>query len=371
MSVHGYRQAVERHHKELARLQKEKAQVARKLADENRKAHAAADQAGRTNSAATMRSKLRTAQRHEHNAAKHQQKLGEIEGKISREESRLGRARKNLSNAEDQERKNEQRKQERADRARAEQIGKITGTLNRHEELHDVALSAIRSLSNLPEEIVVLVLAANPRDQDQLRLDEEVRSITEMIRKSEHRDAIRLESRWATRPLDLLQAVNELRPRVIHFSGHGADDDRLAFQGDGGLTKFVTKEAMAQTLAAASSGIQVAFFNACYSRGQAEAVVEHVPMAIGMSTSIGDEAARVFAAQFYSAIGFGLSVGVAFQQAKAALMLEGIPEEDVPELFLAEGLDADQMVLVKPPEDTGEKNQIVGDPNQGGSPNSA
>jgi hypothetical protein len=353
VSVQGYGRAVTRHQKELSRLQREKAQVARKLGDENRKAHAAADQAGRTKSAAIMRSKLRTAKRHEDNAAKHQQKLGEIEGKLSREQSRLVSARRNLSNAEDQERKKEQREHNRDNRARAAQIGQITGTLNRHEKLHDVALSAIRSLSNLPKEIVVLVLAANPRDQHQLRLDDEVRSITEMIRKSEHRDAIRLESRWAARPLDLLQAVNELRPRVVHFSGHGTHDDRLAFHGDEGLTKFVTKEAMAQTLAAASSGIQVAFFNACYSRGQAEAVVEHVPMAIGMSTSIGDEAARVFAAQFYSAIGFGLSVGAAFRQAKAALMLEGIPEEDVPELFLAEGLDADQMVLVKPPEPDG------------------
>lgn len=32
--------------------------------------------------------------------------------------------------------------------------------------------------------------------------------IAEMIRKSENRDAACLESRWAVRPLDVLQAIN-------------------------------------------------------------------------------------------------------------------------------------------------------------------
>lgn len=78
------------------------------------------------------------------------------------------------------------------------------------------------------------------------------------------------------------------------------------------------------------------------------AVVEHVDAAIGMNTSIGDDAARVFAAQFYSSIGFGLSLEKAFQQAKASLMLEGIDEEDTPELYVKDGLDASEIVIVRP-----------------------
>ena len=157
-------------------------------------------------------------------------------------------------------------------------------------------------------------------------MDEEARAIAEMIRKSKHRDAVNLESRWAVRPLDVLQAINELRPRIVHFSGHGSDRDEIVFLDNDGGSKFVSKEAIVQTIAA-SGDMELVFFNTCYSRGQAEAVVKHVTAAIGMNTDIGDEAARVFAAQFYSAIGFGLSVRKAFDQAKAALMLEGIEEE--------------------------------------------
>ncbi len=67
-----------------------------------------------------------------------------------------------------------------------------------------------------------------------------------------------------------------------------------------------------------------------------------------MNAEIGDKVARVFAAQFYSAIGFGRSVRDAFDQAIAALMLEGISEDKVPESFTHVGVDAGEVVLVRP-----------------------
>jgi len=75
---------------------------------------------------------------------------------------------------------------------------------------------------------------------------------------------------------------------------------------------------------------------------------DHVDVAIGMNTSIGDEAALVFASQFYSSIGFGKSIKTAFDQAKAALMLEGIPEKTTPELYVRDSLKAEDLMLVKP-----------------------
>jgi len=113
----------------------------------------------------------------------------------------------------------------------------------------------------------------------------------------------------------------------------------------------VSLAAIVQMMKASSDKIRLVFFNSCYSRGQAEAVVEHVEAAIGMNDSIGDEAARVFASQFYSAIGFGKSVRTAFEQGKTALMLEDIHEEDIPELFVADGVISEQLIIVQPNED--------------------
>lgn len=85
-------------------------------------------------------------------------------------------------------------------------------------------------------------MTSNPIDTNQLMLDEEVRSITEMIRKSEHRDAVKLESRWATRTIDILQAINEVNPTIVHFSGHGSPNGDIFVQNNDGTAKKFQKK---------------------------------------------------------------------------------------------------------------------------------
>lgn len=352
MSSDYYRRQIQQIHREIARLQRDKGTEAGRVASALHDANAATQAANKSRSTTTAASKMRDAQRFHNQAAGCQKRIADLEGRIARGQTRLADAEKGLSRAQ----ADDSRRHQWADEARARKqekhIEKIDGALARHDTLHRRALLAIERLERLPERIVVLMLAANPLDQEQLRLDEEARSIGEMIRKSKHRDAIRLETCWAVRPLDVLQAINEYKPAIIHFSGHGSSNDEIIFQNDRGEAKPVSKQAIVETMAAASGDIQLVFFNTCYSQSQANALVEHVDAAIGMKDSVSDEAARVFAAAFYSAVGFGLSVRRAFDQAKAALMLEDIPEEDIPELFVGDGLDADQLVLVRPPDAT-------------------
>lgn len=356
MSSDHYRRQAQQHQQEIARLQRDKGSVASRVADAQRKANNATQSANRTSSISSANSYLRDVQRYQEDVAREQRKIAEIEDKIAREQGRLNDALKNQARDEEREQKDRQREEDRRLRESEQRMRQVTSKLTHHDALHRHTLSALERLAQLPERIVVLFMASNPLDQPQLRLDEEARAIAEMIRKSEHRDAVKLESCWAVRPLDVLQAINEFQPRIIHFSGHGSDQGEIVFQDQNGQAKLVSKEAIVQTMAAASGDIQLVFFNTCYSRDQAESVVRHVPAAIGMNTGIGDEAARVFAAQFYSAIGFGLSVRRAFEQAKAALLLESIPEEKTPELFVAAGVDPDALVLVKPPEADSQSN---------------
>jgi hypothetical protein len=71
------------------------------------------------------------------------------------------------------------------------------------------------------EKIKAIFLAANPSITSRLRLDEEIRAITEKIRAADHRNAIEVISSWAVRPDDLLQSFNTYKPQIVHFSGHG------------------------------------------------------------------------------------------------------------------------------------------------------
>ena len=343
-----YRRKSEQLRKDIANLQKQKATEVKKVADTARKINDAQRSIKSARSDSTIRSTYSRIEGFQNERARTEKKIADLEQKIARKEDEYGRAQESLLKEEERDTKKRQQEDDRLAKKREEQFRRLSHQVDHHQQLHTETRSLIEELRKLPQRIVVLFLAANPIDQEQLRLDEEIRAIDEMIRKSEHRDSIQLVSKWAVRPMDVLQALNEYSPHIVHFSGHGSDTDEIVFMDNEGNAKAVSKEAIVQTMLAAMGNIRLIFFNTCYSRGQAEAVVNHVPAAIGMKTSIGDSAARIFASQFYSAIGFGKSVTDAFEQGKALLMMENIPEEDTPELFISDGLNGDELIIVRP-----------------------
>ncbi len=194
--------------------------------------------------------------------------------------------------------------------------------------------------------VKALFLAANPISTNRLAIDEEMRAIEQKVRASEHRDVLIFQSNWAVRPDDLLQLLNQHRPQIVHFSGHGSHAG-LSLAGNDGQEKLVTTRALAALFATLKDNIRLVFLNACYSRAQAQALVTSIDCVVGMQESIRDDAAMVFASSFYRAIGFGRSIQEAFDQGTTSLLLEGIDEEDVPELLCKNGVDPSQVVLTQ------------------------
>lgn len=196
------------------------------------------------------------------------------------------------------------------------------------------------------DKIKILFLAANPKGTVPLRLDEEIREISAKIRLAKFCDSLELVSIWATRPSDLLQSLLEHKPHIVHFSGHGTVSDEITLEDSSGQPKSVSKEALTALFQNLKDNIRVVMLNACYSRPQAEAITNVIDSAIGMKGAIGDQAAIKFAASFYQAIGFGRTLKEAFDIGKTALMLEGIAEENTPQLHLHDGIDATKVVLI-------------------------
>jgi hypothetical protein len=91
--------------------------------------------------------------------------------------------------------------------------------------------------------IKVLFLAADP-GTSKLKLDDEIREITNKIRDSKYRDSIELVSYWAVRPGDLIQALNEIKPQIVHFSGHGNSKGEIIVKDINGLPKALSTEAI-------------------------------------------------------------------------------------------------------------------------------
>ena len=69
--------------------------------------------------------------------------------------------------------------------------------------------------------IKLLILAANPRDTDPLRLGQEVRMIESKIRSSSGASRFEIRSAWAVTADELIYQLNSFKPNIVHFVGHG------------------------------------------------------------------------------------------------------------------------------------------------------
>lgn len=199
--------------------------------------------------------------------------------------------------------------------------------------------------------VKILFFAADPLSAPpngraaRLLLDEDIRQIREKVRASEHRDALEFDYRLAARPDDLLQALNEVHPDVVHFSGHGWSEGLILMDPEGRRPHGVDVALLTKLFRIFRGQIRVVVLNACLSHAQAEAIAQEVGCAIGMRGKISDQAAIAFGAAFYRAIGFGHSVQTAFDQGCLALPAA---ERDCPQLVPRRDIDPARLVLVSP-----------------------
>lgn len=153
----------------------------------------------------------------------------------------------------------------------------------------------------------VLFLAAEPSDGVRLRLGQEQREIRSVLRLASDRDSIEFHDRFAVRPADFTQALHDIRPQILHFSGHGSRRGDLCFENDSGLSETVDPEALASLFQLVSQDVEAVVLNACYSQLQASAIGRSIQYVIGMSNAIKDDAAIRFSAGFYKALSAGRS----------------------------------------------------------------
>jgi tetratricopeptide (TPR) repeat protein len=176
----------------------------------------------------------------------------------------------------------------------------------------------------------ILVLAANPRGTEQLRLDQEVREIQDGLERA--RTPFTVRQYWATRPSDLSREILRFRPQLVHFCGHGREEG-LVLEDETGTPKLITPDALAGFFELFADSIKCVILNCCYSRFQAQAIAAHIPFVVGMKGQIGDDAAIVFSIAFYEALGEERDVDFAFLYALSRIRLEGLPDSGVPEAF--------------------------------------
>lgn len=185
----------------------------------------------------------------------------------------------------------------------------------------------------LHSKVVILFLSANPSDLTRLRLGQELRDIRERLQLAKQRDNFVLESRDAVRPGDITQAIFDIDPQVIHFSGHGTSTGELCFESPVGTVQPVSPDALAALFELVANRVNCVILNACYSKIQAKSIVQHIPYVIGMDKAIGDKAAIAFAVGFYKALGANRTIEQAYKFGCVEIQIQGIPEHLTPVLI--------------------------------------
>lgn len=272
------------------------------------------------------------------------------EAKAKRERQAEDRRRADEKRADERRR----REQRRADERRAEQLrledqlrtdALLGSAEQRLSERIDAALRPPKK-----EELRILYATANSGG-DLIRVDEEIRRVKAVVRSATHRDQVAVEHLPAATPGDLLDGLTSFRPHVVHFSGH-ADETVLVFD-DGspshGPGRAVTADAFKRAMEAPDTPPVLVVLNACNSAAHLRSLLGKVAVAIGMSDSIGDADALVFATRFYGSLAEGQSVAAALATARVDMEMNGLPDHDLPALEALRGIDPSLVHLVKVP----------------------
>jgi hypothetical protein len=186
--------------------------------------------------------------------------------------------------------------------------------------------------------ISILLLLADPANAPRLRLGEEYREIQNSLQRSQWRDNLVLHQRMAVRPSDISQALLDINPKVVHFSGHGTEKGALCLENNIGEIHPVEPIALANLFREFNHHISCVLLNSCFSIVQAEAIAEHIDYVIGMNKAIDDKAAIAFSIGFYQALGGGRSVEDAYKLGCTQIQLENISDYLTPILVKKKNL---------------------------------
>lgn len=182
---------------------------------------------------------------------------------------------------------------------------------------------------------MILMVSSNPFGTDGLRLDEEYRAVTQAVQMGRHRDRLALVSAPAARYSDIAPNIQQHRPVVVHFGGHGTETGELVVGDDHGRPLEVPMSALADMFGSHAATIRCVVLNGCFTKRLADAIAMHGPCVVGTTRAIPDRLAIEFAGAFYTAVANGRRFDDAFADGRNHLDLADRTGSDA--IVLVEG----------------------------------
>jgi hypothetical protein len=170
--------------------------------------------------------------------------------------------------------------------------------------------------------VAVLLVFANPRGTDLLRLGTEERALRQSIQLAGHRDRFDVEALHAATVDDLRRALIAKARTIVHFSGHGKEDG-LRFEDEHGNELIPDPTALGSLLR--RRGVETVVLSACYSLS----IVKDNPMGtrftVAMDGRVEDTGALEFSRGFYDVLGAGGGVEEAYEEGLSCAALKNAP----------------------------------------------
>lgn len=267
---------------------------------------------------------------------------------VKKETTAAARAAEKDRRAAEKRRQDEERRAQAARRQDRRESARQISAVETRLSGRIAALAAPRT-----EKLRILYAAASP--EGDLRVSQEVRRVKAAVAAALHRDLVQIEHAADATPGDVLDYLTTFQPHVVHFSGH-ANEHVLVFD-DGtheGGERTVPIGAFMTAMSAPDRPPALVVLNACESATNLESLLAAVPFAIGMSNTVGDVDAIVFATRFYRSIADGQTIRSALDLARSDMEMSGLPDHDLPTLVCADGADPSSTSLIIPPQDTDE-----------------
>lgn len=184
----------------------------------------------------------------------------------------------------------------------------------------------------------VLFVSANVVETRLLGIDRELNQVQTLVDATTHRDRFAL----STMPdIDITQVAHQLqkvRPKVLHFSGHGTDEGALIMRGPSGGHLPIKPDGLAKLLGILGDSLKLIVLNACFSDALSQKIVAQMDVVVlGMTRLVQDATALQYARGLYQTLFHGATIREAHDAAAAILAAMGQVDAEAPLLRMRAG----------------------------------
>lgn len=193
----------------------------------------------------------------------------------------------------------------------------------------------------------ILYIAGNPPGEGSLQIEEEVHRLQAKIDEVESVERVELRVYSSLKVDELDSVITRVKPDVIHFAAHGAEDAIVLAHSERGRVALRGND-LADLLKAVAVRPKLIVVNSCSSEEMAADLTAAADFVIGTNALITNVGARTMAATLYQQLAMSSSLLSAFRAAESMLRIIDCGEVATRLFPEHADLDAQRTTLAEP-----------------------